>query len=455
MDQANLSNFATPNLAEFNPHIIPYQYKTIQLVRNFDYSDGVLEILLSGSIGSAKSILMAHLACTHVLSNPRSRFLIGRKSMPDLKNTLLKKIDEHLEGVLIKGKHYEKSGYNGHYQFSNGSEFISASWHDKNFKRFLSLELSGAAIEEVTENDHEYFEALRTIRTRIGRLSHVRENFMIGATNPDSPDHPAYKYYIEGQSHHRRVVYSSTRDNPFLPKWYIDQLYDVYDAKEILRYIEGKWIEIKGQVIYHAYDDQISKISSYEVDPDLPICWTWDFNIGVGKPLSCLFFQVKNDCFYFFAEIIIERCITEEAVGEAIERGILRPGQYVYINGDATGRARSTQAKHSNYAQIAELLDQHKISYQIDVPMSNPPVRKRHKIINGLCKNSMGKTRIFITEGCKTLREGMRLAKLKKGAEYTEDDSHHFQHCTTALGYGIISQLERMEIGSRFRQIAF
>lgn len=449
------TNFATPNLSQFNPHLIPLQFEIIKQVRNFDYSKGVLELLLSGSIGSAKSILMAHLALTHVLGNARARFMLGRRSMPDLKDTLIKKIDEHLEGVLIKGKDYDKNDSTGYYHFKNGSEMISRSWADKNFTRFQSLELSGAAVEELTENDGEYFDAIKMIRSRIGRLSHVKENFMVGATNPGSPSHPAYKYYIEGESHFRRVYYSKTTDNPFLPKWYIEQLYDVYDQQEVRRFIFGEWVDIRSNMIYHSYDEEISLIDDYNVDPLIPICMTFDFNIGIGKPLSIAFFQRDGKKFYFFDEVIVDRCITEDAVGEAIERGIITTSDKVIIHGDATGRARSTQAKHSNYEQINQLLSDAKIRFEIDVPLTNSPIRKRHMIVNGLLKNGKGETSIFITKKCKTLREGFRMSKLKKGAEYTEDDSDYFQHVTTAAGYGIMAQLDKLEIGKRYNQLRY
>ena len=82
-----------PSLTQFDPCIIPFQYQVIKDIRKkFDYSKGVYELLLSGSVGSAKSILMAHLAVTHCLLYPYAQALIGRLSMPALKDTLLKMI---------------------------------------------------------------------------------------------------------------------------------------------------------------------------------------------------------------------------------------------------------------------------------------------------------------------------------------------------------------------------
>ena len=57
-------------------------------------------------------------------------------------------------------------------------------------------------LEEGTENDNEDFEQLATyLFPRIGRInknnSNVQRNAIIISTNPDSPDHYLYKYFIE------------------------------------------------------------------------------------------------------------------------------------------------------------------------------------------------------------------------------------------------------------------
>ncbi len=57
-------------LQHFCPDALPSQHEAMRLVRvEFDYSQGNLELMLSGSVGSAKSKLLAHLAVTHCLEN--------------------------------------------------------------------------------------------------------------------------------------------------------------------------------------------------------------------------------------------------------------------------------------------------------------------------------------------------------------------------------------------------
>jgi PBSX family phage terminase large subunit len=443
---------STPSLTEFNPAAVPYQRRALRDIRrNFDYSLGTHEVLLSGSVGSAKSILVAHLAVTHCLAFEKARFCYGRKSMPDLKDTLLAKTLEHMEGDLIEGQHYEHNEQKGKITFENGSEILCRSWGDKKFKKFRSLELSGAAVEELTENNDEDKQAYMELKMRVGRLPHIKENFLISATNPDSPSHWAYNYFILTESQTRHVYYSKTTDNPFLPPQYIRQLQQDLDPRMARRMLDGEWLEISRDVVYYEYlQSRNLKREKYTVNPRFPIHVTFDFNIGVGKPMSCTLFQYIEGTFHFFAEVIIQGARTLDVLEELVERGHLKHETKIIVNGDASGKSSDTRSIKSDYDLIRGFLSKYTrngkpIDFEIDVPKANPPVRTRHNKLNAHCHNSLGQVRLYVYEAAKKLDEGLRLVALKKGADYIEDDSKDYQHVTTAAGYGICAVLKKLE----------
>jgi PBSX family phage terminase large subunit len=189
-------NKANPTFDNFDPTIIKYQADVIDdIFFNFDYSKGIHEVLLSGSVGSAKSVLMAHIGIRHCLENSRARLLIGRKSLPDLKDTIFQKICEHLDTPELMQKVKVLNDTSPYIKFINGSEIIYKTWSDTKYKKFRSLELSAAIFEELTENDEDDKEAYIECKMRIGRLPHIKQNFIISATNPDSPSHWVYSYF--------------------------------------------------------------------------------------------------------------------------------------------------------------------------------------------------------------------------------------------------------------------
>lgn len=453
-------NNSTPSLTEFNPHIIPVQFDVIKQVRrDFDYEkDGVLEVLLSGSYGSAKSILMAHLVVTHVTMFNRARCCLCRKAMPDLKDTILTKILEHMEGVYIEGEHYDynKSG-SPRLTFWTESEIICRSWSDKKYGKFKSLELSMAAIEELTENSNEEFlEFYTKLVPRVGRLKHVPESFVISATNPDSPAHAAYDWFFKNNPN-RKVFLSRTSDNPFLPDTYISQLMQTLTSQEIRRYVYGEWVEITSEVIYYAYNSKVSGVlQNYKIDYSYPVYLSWDFNIGHNKPMSMVMSQYIKGNFFFFDEVVIHSARTLDVLEEINARGYFDLPITFIIHGDATGRRRDTRSIHSDYEVITKYLSNlvgvyGHIKFEVDVGLSNPPIRTRHSLVNGKLMNAFNQTSVYLDMNkCKNLDKGLKLTMLKKGGSYIEDDSLEFQHVTTAMGYHICRILGNEKLDKGF-----
>jgi len=438
-----------------------YQKDCINLVRrDFDYSTGNLEILLSGSYGSAKSILLAHLAVSHCLSNKRAHVAMVRRALPDIKSTIFREILEHIEGdsreenkeglgyFLKEGRDYSANHTNATIQFSNGSEISSIYWADKRYKRSRSKSFSMILIEEGTENNQDDKEGFEEIKARLRRVKGVYENVLIVATNPDSPAHWLYDYFIQPNIHvqhpTRYVFYSRTEDNPYLDTMYIKGLRTNMDARRARRYLDGEWIEIGKDQIYYAYSTDNFVPETYEFDKDFPIHISWDFNIGVGKPLSAVLFQYIDDTFHFGREIVIEGMRTADSLDEMANRGLLdMECPYFVVNGDASGKHRDTRNRRDDYEIIVDFLSNYKteagkaLKFKKVVPLSNPTLRLRHNKVNAYCKNAENNVRLLVYKDCPTLDKGFRLVELLKKAYYSEDDSKDYQHITTAAGYGI------------------
>ena len=431
---------STPHLEEFDPTIIPFQIQVIRDLKQFDYSLGVHEVLLSGSVGSAKSLLMAHLIIRHCLDNRNARVAICRRAMPQLRKTLWVKIKEHLRGSsLLENIHWKSNESRLEIKFCNGSEIISHTWADGHFDKVRSLELSMAAIEELTENDKNDF--YKELRPRVGRIPHIKKPLILAATNPDSPSHWAYEYFIDTNSATRHVYYSLTEQNPFLPNWYIEQLKNDLDPKLAERLLYGRWVEINQDVVYYVYDKGKNfRKAEYKINPHLPIRIAWDFNIAVGKPLSAVLFQFNPDLdeYHFYDEVVVEGMRTENSCEELDSRGHLSNKYRYIIHGDATGKNANTRTVNSDYDIIKKYFANHpsKLQWELQIPAKNPRVKDRHNFMNALCENLNGKNRLFVYEKAKTADKAMRLTKLKKGAQYIEDDNDEFQHIGTAMGYG-------------------
>jgi len=431
---------STPNLKDFKP--LKAQYRIIHDVRkSYDYSLGTHEFLLSGSVGSAKSLTLAHLVVTHCILYPGAVAGLGRLSLPDLKGTLCQKIREHLYEIG-GGLDYTYNQSTGNFNFNNGSKCIAFSWGDKKYQKFRSYDLSCMAFEELSENKGDHWQAYMEAYQRVGRLTHVPESWVGAASNPDSPSHPAYRHFMENETEQRKAYYSKTSDNPFLPKPYIQNLLNTLDAKQARRMVYGEWIEISSEVVYHTYNKEENyRDYSYKVDKRYPIAIAFDFNIALNKPLSIAFIQHIKGETHVFNEVVIEGLRTAEAIDEANNKNLLaRDCKYV-VHGDATGRHNDTRGNQSDYDIIDNTLQRYGLHYEMDVPMSNPPVKKRHNLVNGRICNANAKRSLFVYKDAPTADEGFRLTSLKKGANYIEDDSKSYQHITTSIGYSVCAEI--------------
>lgn len=445
---------STPTLQEFEP--LPKQLEILQHLRgDSDPDDGTQEVLMSGSVGSAKSIVLAHLAVTHCLEWPNANFGIGRLALPDLKETLCKKIREHLFNTGVDYRYMETTG---DFKLPRGSKIEAVSWADGNLSKLGSHEYSAFAIEELTENKDEDF--YDVILQRTNRVPHIREPFVISSTNPNSPKHWAYKKLVENKSPRVKTFFSNTFDNPYLPKSYIDSLIERLDPKMARRMVYGEWIEIDQERVYYSYESAFNFIKGkYKFDANLPLRLHFDFNIGEGKPLSMVYSQFKQKThddmgeWHFFGEVIVDGQRTKDCMDEAASRGVLDMARSIIVHGDATGRNRDTRNINSDYDIIENFLANYKRQdggrpqFKISVPRANPPLRERHNISNAYMHSANGARRLFVYEDAPTLDEGFRLTALRQGGQYLEDDRARYQHCTTAATYGVMD--EWFEINSR------
>lgn len=476
MNAAPEISSSVPGFGDYTPEPIPWQDIFVDdVLNNHEYALGVHESLLSGAYGSAKTMAAAHLACRVCLTHENALGLIARRTLGDLRDTLYRKIREHLRNdtQLVEGFDYACIDSICTIRFpQTGSEIIGRSWHDNDYESVRSLDLTFAICEEASELEDENTLWYEALFARIGRTAHIKTAFCLLLTNPGDPEHWLYKRFkldLDEDPEHRvfadtgerpatrHVYYSVTRDNPFLPAWYYRQQLESLDPDEAERLLHGRWRPVRRVVIYHQYSKAHNFINeSYRINPNASIRLTFDFNIGEGKPMSAAALQyiAPTQTFHVFRDFVVEGFNTEALLFEIADSGLLDMGLPLVIHGDATGRSRSTNSNHSDWEIVERFLANyrspagHAVRFEIDVPYSNPRIRHRHNRLNAYLCNGLGRRRFFVYKDAAKVDEGLRLTKLKKGATITEDDSKDYQHVTTAIGYAVVSVEKQIEHGA-------
>ena len=455
---------SVPAFHEFKP--LEWQYNVIYDVeKRFDYRVGPQLIQLSGTVGSAKSVLGAYLACKHAVYTPNTNIVLGRLALPDLKKTLFSDVLEMLSGTFKEGRDFWANRTTAHISLANGTNFIPVTWVDKRYKsKFRSLRISMAVFEELVESDTNYWGFFPEALSRLGRVQHVKNNLLVAMTNPDEPSHPAYefwqnkcnirkkKYWTNGRDRH--IYYSSIKDNPYLPEFYEASLRDKYDEQMAERMLDGVWNYIGKDKCYYAYRPDLHLSDDLELDKGLDLRLCFDFNIAKDKPMSSCIMQFdrrSNDAvpnnrrYKILDEVCIEGMRTLNTMEAWANKGYfdLPHNPKIIVHGDASGNHRQTSALRTDYEIIEHFLqnydrrDNLKINSSIDVQRKNPALRERHNVVNGNLKNSAGKIRVAVHNKCKNVHEGFLSTRLKDVEGYIEDPATKGQDMSSAVSYGI------------------
>lgn len=440
---------AVPTFQQFDPREIEWQGDATEFYENFDYSKGILELVFSGSIGSAKSCEGAHLTIRHLLENDGARCLVVRRVLKDLKRTIWDVLLRHIDDIKHVIKSYNKSEMK--IIFNNGSELIADSYDKGDLEKFRSLELSMALIEEGSECNEDVYKA---IKMRVGRAAGVSQNLILLMTNPDEPDHFIYEKLITNKSPRVKVFYSLTEQNKFLPKWYIENLREDLSQLEADRMLRGMWISIQGEKPYYAYDEKHNYIDqNYKWNEKLPLCLCFDFNIGSGKPFSAAAAQIHDgETYHIGKDFVIHGFRTADMIENILDSGLCDLDfPEILIYGDAAGAYRDTRGENSDYDILMTHLSNYvkpngkHLNVKLKVSKSNPRIRVRQNKVNGRLCNDLGKRNLFVYKDCKMVPKGFKLTKIVKGANYIECDKDEWQHVISAIGY-LVCQSQKQKV---------
>jgi PBSX family phage terminase large subunit len=190
--------------------------------------------------------------------------------------------------------------------------YLAGANDERAQEKIRGLSLVGAYVDEITTAPHSFFSML------LSRLR-VPGARLFGTTNPDSPAHWLKKDYLDraslwlthGGGVQRRAIDPAgdildlarfsfkLRDNPYLPREYLDSVEREYVGLWHKRFIEGLWVAAEG-AIYDMWDearhvtDRIPPISDW-------LCVSLDY--GTTNPFHALLLGLGvNDVMYVVAE---------------------------------------------------------------------------------------------------------------------------------------------------------
>lgn len=366
-------------------------------------------VYLTGRGGLGKSTNIAKSLLIAGLLKPL-RILCCREHMTSIKDSVHSQLAD-----IIKEYELPYAIYNDTIKCSNGTVFLFRGLRETGVQDIKSLANANIAwIEEAASVSKASFDSLiPTIRTK--------NSFIVISANPDQESDIVYQYWGENAPS-RDDSYVCTKDfryNPFSLEPSL--LHDIVLMKK-----------------NRPDDYRMIYIGKLQSATDLPVVRSWDpeKNIGIGKESNTIYwsldFNVNPQCsvichwnggsdFYFSDEIVLENVSTYRVAEEFVKLYKRKyDGRPLVINGDASGRNRSSNSEFSNYAIIEQVLTKERIRFDFQVPKANTSISNRVNNFDWHVRGLDGKPHVLVNPECRHLCHSCKLLSYDKNGNIIE-----------------------------------
>jgi hypothetical protein len=428
-----------------------------------------------GPVGSGKSSAM----CVEIFTKAcgqrpdsqgtrRSRFAVIRNTYPELQSTTIKTWLDWIPGSVCE---VTGSGpFTARIDTLCGdgtrvdSEIIFLALdRPKDVKKLLSLELTGAWVNEAREVRREIIDALTA---RVGRFPPRRGggcswSGIIMDTNPPDDEHWWYELaeekHTDGWEFFRQPPALLLDGSKYVPNPEAENVKNLPNGHLYwMRQLAGKnrqWIDVyimgkygvlfSGRRVYPEYDDQ-RHLSGEQLSPvpDSPLILGWDF----GLTPACVLTQVSQRGGLH----VIEEFVSRDMGIRQFAREIVRPRLKSHYAGfeirgyaDPAGSARSQTDERTCMDELAAA------GLHAKAARTNSFTARREAVAGFLNRFRDGSPGLLLSSSCKTLRKGFisgyRYERIQVAGEERYKDrpvKDHFSHVHDALQYAALAAEE-------------
>lgn len=461
--------------------MIDLSYQASETGKQFHRSKSLFRGL-RGPIGSGKSVTccweLFRLAMTQQPNKDgirRSRWAIIRETYPELESTTIKTWQDWFPPSICPIKRDFPITGRMQMPLEDGTTldmevvFLAVS-REEDAKKLLSLELTGAWVNEAREIVYPIIQALMG---RIGRFPAKRDGghtrkAIIADTNPPDDDHWWFKLAEEGRLSDKDVLVTREqfeffaqppalietpggyKPNPHAEnignltdgyRYYLDQVAGK-DPQWIKVYLLGQYGTIQnGKPVYGStYNDLLhaSKIM-FEPIPKWPVVLAFDF----GLTPACVFMQkTPRGQIRVIEEVIGEDCgirqLTENLIVPMLRTRYARCP--IFVTGDPAGVQRSQADETTCYDILKEVIG--KLVMQIEPASTNDPEARLDSVKLLLTRLVDGQPAFQVGPEAPLLRKGFlgayKYKQIAQGKTMTTPEKNMASHVHDSLQYGCL-----------------
>jgi hypothetical protein len=351
---------------------------------DFVFSDNKYPAIVGG-LGSGKSKGGTMRLVIKMLSDPGSNGAYYMPTYDLIKLRAMPGIEQDLEQLGI-GYSLNKSDYC--MQMHGYGNIILRSYDRP--ERIIAYETAHSIVDEIDTLPKDKAALVWRKVTERNRQKRSTINTIGAVTTPDQGFNGfVYSKWGKNPQPGYELIKAPTASNPYLPDDYIDQIRSNYDPILAELYINGEFVSLNKNKVYHFFNRSQHHTSRVITDQDKFLHVGLDFNIGG----TCATIWVIQDN----KPIAVDE-FTSHDTYDFINNLNKYSGKTIVVYPDASGRSGSTNATLSDIGLIEQA------GYQVDAPAANPAVRDRINAFNALLSHN----RILInTDKCPNLTHAM------------------------------------------------
>lgn len=412
----------------------------------------------SGPVGSGKSLALVQEGIRLAIVNNGLLGLIGAPTYPMLRDVTQRALFSVLEENELPFDWHKSENL---ITLENNSQIIFRSLD--NVERIRGTNLAWFGVDELT---YTHQGAWLRLEARL-RHPNAKELCGFGVWTPNGFDWVYDKFIGPSASASYVAIIAKPGENSHLPADFYDRLVESYDERFAKQEVFGEYLALTSGRAYYSFD-RSENVKPIKYDPQLPICWSLDFNIN---PMCSVISQIDVDfrpaesnwftgappkdeetikTINVLDEIWISGGTTPDACEEFLNRlGQITSGQsnvQLRVYGDATGTQRQTASAGatSDWEMVKRILSKHSsIKSTFLVKTANPQQRDRVNAMNAALCNHNQERRLFVDPKCIKLIRDLERVQWKEGTALLDKDADKMlTHISDALGYMVETEMK-------------
>lgn len=320
-----------------------------------------------GGLGSGKSRAGTMRILALMLSHPGAN---GAYYMPTYDLLNLRALPGIMEDLELMNIPYSFNSQKMTVTIQGYGNLILRSYD--NPKRIVAYEVAFSIVDEL---DTLPIEKAEEVWRKITERNRQKINGVINSigcvTTPDQGFNGiVYKKWVKDAGEGYELIKAPTYSNPYLPSDYIDQIRANYDPLLADMYIEGEFVNLSTDKVYHFFDRKKHHTDRELTDKDKNIFVSIDFNVG-----GCCATVSVIDGIY---PSVVEEFSTNTTYSFIDELKVRYPDKKITVYPDASGDSESTNASDTDIRLIKQA------GFRVDVAKANPRIRNRVNSVNKL-----------------------------------------------------------------------